>query len=103
MEELQPEYDHMMPTLEKFEKVMKEIDLRINDTVIVFDESHYFITASRVSWMLRAFGFKHVLVLDSKISPETKEIMRIYEKKSFQSRPASLQPSDDYGFTLNTS
>ena len=46
-----------------FIEKMKEMDVRVDDTIVCYDSLNMII-APRVSWMMRAFGAKNVFVLN---------------------------------------
>lgn len=56
-------YPHMLPSPEKFVSRMRALGLGDGFRIIVYDNSD-FHSAARVWWMFRAFGYRHVAVLD---------------------------------------
>ena len=52
-----------MPSEADFISAMKQMDVRIDDTIVCYDSLNM-IVAPRVSWMMRAMGAKNVLVLN---------------------------------------
>jgi thiosulfate/3-mercaptopyruvate sulfurtransferase len=53
----------MLPSVSQFTAKMKEMDVRIDDTIVCYDSLNM-VVAPRVSWMMRVFGAKNVYVLD---------------------------------------
>lgn len=54
---------HMLPSAEKFSADMKALGVGDGKTVVVYDSVGLF-SAARLWWMLRVFGYEHVVVLN---------------------------------------
>ena len=65
-------YPHMMPSAAHFSLIMKMLDVRKNDTVVVYDTAAGWF-ANRAVFVLRAFGIKNVQVLDGGFKKWTSE------------------------------
>ena len=51
------------PPEEQFVDVMREIDVRVNDTIVVYDKIGM-ASAPRAFWMLKIFGVTDVMILN---------------------------------------
>lgn len=59
-------YPHMLPTTEAFAQAMKDIGIRKDDEVVVYDTQELGIfSAPRVAWTLQVFGHPKVHVLNN--------------------------------------
>jgi len=56
-------YSLSMPTQEEFLSIALRMDLRLNDTFILYDSGTVH-PANRLAWTLKYFGAKHVHVLN---------------------------------------
>ncbi len=54
---------HMIPSPEEFARVVGDMGISDQDTIIVYD-GHGLFSAPRVWWTFRTFGAKHVFILD---------------------------------------
>jgi len=55
---------HMLPPAEQFTRQMRELGIRRNQAIVVYDGSGANLSAPRVWWMFRVFGHEKVAVLD---------------------------------------
>lgn len=62
----------MLPSNDHFIKLMKEMDVRKNDIIVVYDKYRN-ISAPRNYWMLKTFGAPNVLILNGTFSKWEKE------------------------------
>lgn len=64
-----PETDlsYMMPSDEQFIKLMKDMNVRKNDFIVVYDK-YRMISAPRAFWMFKTFGIKDVYLLNGTFS-----------------------------------
>jgi thiosulfate/3-mercaptopyruvate sulfurtransferase len=53
----------MMPTVEEFTNLMKDIDVRKHDKIVVYDKIGM-VSAPRAFWLLKTFGLHNVRVLN---------------------------------------
>lgn len=59
-------YPHMLPTAEGFAKAMRNLGVKKDDTVVVYDTRELgLFSAPRVGWTLRVFGHPSVHVLNN--------------------------------------
>ena len=59
-------YPHMLPTAESFAKAMREMGIRRDDEIVVYDSQELGIfSAPRVGWTLRVFGHTRVHILNN--------------------------------------
>ncbi len=59
-------YPHMLPTAERFAEAMRELGIKRDDTVVVYDTEELGIfSAPRVGWTLKVFGHPDVHVLNN--------------------------------------
>ncbi|MCJ1301509.1 hypothetical protein MMC08_004310 [Hypocenomyce scalaris] len=59
-------YPHMLPTAEGFADAMRNIGIRKDDTVVVYDTKELGIfSAPRVGWTLKVFGHPNVHILNN--------------------------------------
>lgn len=59
-------YPHMLPSPDEFGRVMGELGVRRQDSVVVYDSVELGIfSAPRVGWMLRVFGHENVHILNN--------------------------------------
>ncbi len=63
---------YMMPPEELFIKLMKEMDVRKSDLIVVYDK-YRMISAPRAYWMLKTFGATNVYVLNGTFEKWQKE------------------------------
>ena len=55
---------HMMPTAAHFGQALGALGISNDDHVVIYDANSGVMGAARVWWMLRAFGHRHVALLD---------------------------------------
>ncbi|CAA7195070.1 sulfurtransferase [Chryseobacterium potabilaquae] len=55
---------HPLPTIEKFAGVLSRLGISSNSHMVIYDDKNGANAAARVWWMLKAFGFDRVQVLD---------------------------------------
>ena len=55
---------HMLPSAEQFTRQMRELGIRRDQAIVVYDGSGANLSAARVWWMFRVFGHEKVAVLD---------------------------------------
>ncbi len=58
---------HMMPSAEQFGAAMGQLGISNDHHVVIYDANHGTMGAARVWWMMRAFGHRHVALLDGGI------------------------------------
>ncbi|KAK2767726.1 hypothetical protein FQN54_003884 [Arachnomyces sp. PD_36] len=59
-------YPHMLPTRERFAEAMRDLGIRRDDEIVVYDTEELGIfSAPRVGWTLRVFGHPNIHVLDN--------------------------------------
>lgn len=59
-------YPHMIPTPEEFAKAMRDMRIRKDDTVVVYDTKEMGIfSAPRIAWTFRVFGHPEVHILNN--------------------------------------
>lgn len=59
-------YPHMLPTSERFAEAMRELGIRREDEVVVYDSQEVGIfSAPRVGWTFKVFGHPHVYILNN--------------------------------------
>lgn len=60
------QYPHMLPTSDVFAEAMRDLGIRRDDVVVVYDsEEAGLFSAPRVGWTLRVFGHPHVHILNN--------------------------------------
>ena len=59
-------YEHMLPNTEDFSNYVRNLGIRSDSHVVLYDNNHKvgLYSAPRVWWMFRAFGHRRVSVLD---------------------------------------
>ncbi|CAD7805360.1 Putative thiosulfate sulfurtransferase SseB [Chryseobacterium aquaeductus] len=55
---------HPLPTIEKFSKTISRLGISENSHIVIYDDKNGANAAARTWWMLKAFGFENVQVLD---------------------------------------
>ena len=99
-----PKTNMMMPSESDFIEKMKEMDVRVDDTIVCYDSMNMII-APRVSWMMRAFGAKNVFVLNGtflKWINEKLPLSQGQQKTEAFTRNRMLPPNESsYDFKLN--
>jgi thiosulfate/3-mercaptopyruvate sulfurtransferase len=60
-------FPHMLPPAEDFSRKMSELGVGDSMTIVIYEQRGVF-SAPRAWWMLRAFGAKHVCLLDGDFS-----------------------------------
>ncbi|CAA7386427.1 sulfurtransferase [Chryseobacterium fistulae] len=55
---------HPLPTIEKFAGVLSRLGISNDSHIVIYDDKNGANAAARVWWMLKAFGFDRVQVLD---------------------------------------
>jgi thiosulfate/3-mercaptopyruvate sulfurtransferase len=68
----------MMPPVAQFIKEMQALNVRKNDTIVVYDKSGM-LSSPRAFWMLKTFGASNVFILNGTFSKW------LNEKKSTES------------------
>lgn len=63
---------HPLPTAEKFAETLSDLGIAENSRIVVYDDKNGSNAAARAWWMLRAFGFENVQVLDGGIQAAEK-------------------------------
>lgn len=64
---------HMLPAAEQFTRQMRELGIRRDQAIVVYDGSSANLSAARVWWMFRVFGHRGVAVLDGGFGKWVKE------------------------------
>jgi thiosulfate/3-mercaptopyruvate sulfurtransferase len=57
------ELPYMLPSEEQFCELMKQLDVRKSDHIVVYDQAGM-LSAPRAFWMLKTFGAPHVMLLN---------------------------------------
>lgn len=87
------ELPHMMPGPQKFSSMVGGLGIGDGDRVVVYDSHGGYLAAARVWWMFRAFGHRHVALLDGGLPKWMKEKRPLDDKipsppaRSFTARP----------------
>jgi len=64
---------HSLPGIEKFAQTLSKLGISEDSHVVVYDDKNGANAAARAWWMLRAFGFQNVQVLDGGFQVAEKE------------------------------
>ncbi|OCA80537.1 sulfurtransferase [Chryseobacterium contaminans] len=89
---------HPLPTPEKFAETLSNLGIAENSHIVVYDDKNGSNAAARAWWMLRAFGFENVQVLDGGIQAAEKNNMEfasgeeIFEKAPLNKKENWLLP-----------
>lgn len=87
------ELPHMMPGPQKFSSMVGGLGIGDGDSVVVYDSHGGYLAAARVWWMFRAFGHRHVALLDGGLPKWMKEKRPLGDEipdppaRSFSARP----------------
>jgi thiosulfate/3-mercaptopyruvate sulfurtransferase len=65
---------HMLPKPEQMTKYLRDLGVNADDTIVVYDQNGI---SARVWWMLRAYGFENVFILDGGLPRWLKEGRKI--------------------------
>ncbi|MDM1553897.1 sulfurtransferase [Chryseobacterium indologenes] len=63
---------HPLPTLEKFAEILANLGVFEDSHIVIYDDKNGSNAAARAWWMIRAFGFENVQVLDGGIQAAEK-------------------------------
>lgn len=64
---------HPLPSIEKFSETLSGLGISEDSHIVVYDDKNGSNAAARAWWMLKAFGFENVQVLDGGIQSAEKE------------------------------
>lgn len=64
---------HPLPTPEKFAEILSNLGVSEDSHIVIYDDKNGSNAAARAWWMLRAFGFENVQVLDGGIQAGEKD------------------------------
>ncbi len=94
----------MIPSAEDFAENMRNLNVRKNDIVVVYDRVGM-LSSPRAYWMMKLFGLPNVFLLDgtfSKWDDEERPIESGESKRAWRRVGRKQTPqADDYSFSLN--
>ncbi|CDW90459.1 UNKNOWN [Stylonychia lemnae] len=91
---------YMMPTDEYFSGIMKSMDVRKSDLIVVYDK-YRMISAPRAFWMLKTFGVKDVFLLNgtfAKWQREGRPIEKGDSESAWKKIHTIAAKPDDYNY-----
>ena len=82
---------HMLPAAEQFTRQMRELGIRRDQEIVVYDGSGANLSAARVWWMFRVFGHRAVAVLDGGFGKWVKERRPVETGSSSPATPGDFE------------
>jgi len=92
----------MMPTLDHFIQVMKELDIGKNDHIVCYGDDTI-VGAARAWWMFKVFGCKNVQVMNGKFNKWKKEGNKVETGEEAWKKHKRERSSNDFSFDYNKS
>jgi len=92
---------HPLPDIESFGKTLSNLGISENSHIIIYDDKNGSNAAARAWWMLKAFGFEYVQVLDGGIQAAEKNGIEfsageeIFDKAQILKKGSWLLPISD--------
>ena len=93
---------HMLPSPQDFARIVGEMGISNDDTIVVYDTYGFFCAAARVWWMFRIMGHDKVKVLNGGMPKWLDEDLPVEEGPPAKRPPQSFKVSFDAGQVYST-